>query len=157
MRRIELPNDRREPRAARLCAAPIVMLVLMGAGLMPAPAVHDIDWRTSPLDLDLRGYNGERFRFRCPSGKPEAGQVIGSVIYTDASSVCAAGVHAGAIRAASGGLLTIEIRPGQTGYAASLSHYVQSRSYEKFWSGSFLVLAPDSTSPSQLMQRNHQE
>jgi hypothetical protein len=95
------------------------------------------------LDLNLRGFNGERFRFRCPPGKAVPGQVIGSGPYTDGSSICAAGVHAGVIGAAGGGLVTIELRPGQAHYAASLSHYVQSEAYEKFWSGSFLVISPD--------------
>jgi LCCL domain len=113
------------------------------ATLTPAPAVHDIDWRTSPLDLNLRGLNGERFRFQCPSGKAKAGQVVGSGPYTDGSSICAAAVHAGVIHAASGGLVTIEVRPGEAHYEASWSHFIQSERYERFWSGSFLVLAPD--------------
>jgi hypothetical protein len=113
------------------------------ASLAPAPSVHDVDWGTSPLDLNLRGLNGERFRFRCPPGKAVPGQVIGSGPYTDGSSICAAGVHAGVIRAASGGLVTIEMRPGEEHYRAALSHYVQSESYDAFWSGSFLVISPD--------------
>ena len=58
---------------------PCVLLLLVAAGtalaqpLAPVPAVHDIDWRSSPLDLNLRGLNGERFRFRCPPGKPAPG------------------------------------------------------------------------------------
>jgi len=133
----------------RRLQVPVLLLVLLpvaplaGATPAPAPAVHEVDWRTSPLDLNLRGFNGERFRFRCPPGKAAAGQVTGSGPYTDGSSICAAGVHAGVIRAASGGLVTIEMRPGEAHYAASLSHYVQSEAYDKFWSGSFLVIAPD--------------
>ena len=115
----------------------------VAATLAPAPVVHDVDWRTSPLDLNLRGLNGERFLFRCPSGKATPGQVIGSGPYTDGSSICAAAIHAGVIRAASGGLVTIELRPGEAHYAGSSSHYVQSESYDRFWSGSFLVIAPD--------------
>ena len=124
----------------------------MGATLTPAPAVHDIDWRTSPLDLNLRGLNGERFRFHCPPGKAKAGQVIGRGPYTDGSSICAAAVHAGAIHAASGGLVTIEVRPGESHYDGSSNHFIQSESYERFWSGSFLVIAPDAADvpPSSL-------
>ena len=125
---------------AALCAVPAVAAVPE-----PLPAVHQVDWRTSPLDLNLRGLNGERFRFRCPAGKPAPGQVIGSGPYTDGSSICAAAVHAGAIRAATGGLVTIEVRPGEAHYTASLSHFLQSDAYEKFWSGSFLVIAPEAT------------
>ena len=129
----------RHPKA-RLLVAALSALGLIGAAVAPAPAIHEIDWRTSPLDLNLRGQNGERFCFRCPAGKVTAGVVIGSGPYTDGSSICAAGVHAGAIHPASGGVLTIEVRPGQTRYRGSLSHFVQSESYEDFWSGSFLVL-----------------
>ncbi len=122
-----------------------VLLALSAAAatLTPAPAVHDVDWGTSPLDLNLRGLNGERFRFHCPPGKPRPGQVIGSGPYTDGSSICAAAVHAGVINAASGGIVTIEVRPGEARYAASLSHFVQSEGYESFWSGSFLIIAPE--------------
>jgi hypothetical protein len=109
----------------------------------PVPVVNEIDWRTSPLDMNLRGFNGERFRFHCPPGKPAPGGVVGSGPYTDGSSICAAATHAGVLHAASGGLVTIEVRPGQTHYVASVSHYVQSAAYEQFWSGSFVVIAPD--------------
>ena len=122
--------------------------VLSSGALTPAPAVHEVDWRTSPLDLNLRGYNGERFRFRCLPGKPQVGQVTGSGPYADGSSICAAAVHAGVIHAASGGVVTIEVRPGQTNYVGSLSHYVQSDSYEPFWSGSFLVIRPEAAAAS---------
>jgi hypothetical protein len=122
-----------------------VLCAVAGAATAPAPlpAVHEVDWGTSPLDLNLRGLNGERFRFRCPAGKPGPGQVIGSGPYTDGSSICAAAVHAGVMSAASGGLVTIEVRPGEARYEASWSHYVHSESYEKFWSGSFLVIVPE--------------
>jgi hypothetical protein len=115
----------------------------------PSPAVHDIDWRTSPLDLNLRGLNGARFRFRCPPGKPAPGQVVGSGPYTDGSSICGAASHAGVIHPASGGLVTIELRPGETHYPASLSHFVQSVAYDQFWSGSFLVLSSDTAEVPQ--------
>jgi len=123
--------------------APAAAAALTSATLTPAPAVHEVDWRTSPLDLNLRGLNGERFRFHCPPGKPAPGQVLGSGPYTDASSICAAAVHAGALRAAAGGLVTIEVRPGQTHYLGSVSHYVESESFDEFWGGSFLVVGPD--------------
>ena len=137
-------------RLALLCAllaAGLPAAALTSATLAPAPAVHELDWRTSPLDLNLRGFNGERFRFHCPPGKPVPGQVIGSGPYTDASSICAAAVHAGVIRAATGGLVTIEVRPGQTRYVGSVSHYVQSEDFNEFWSGSFLVIAPEAAAP----------
>ncbi len=103
----------------------------------------DIDWQTSPLDLDLRGMNGERYAFRCPPGKPMPSRVAGSGPYTDDSSICTAGVHAGAIHAKDGGDVTIEIRPGQARYAGSDRNYIKSGDYEGTWDGSFVVLRVD--------------
>jgi hypothetical protein len=126
-----------------LLAAMLPCVPAIAVTVSPAPVVHEIDWRTSPRDLNLRGLNGERFRFRCPPGKAAPGQVIGSGPYTDGSSICAAAVHAGVIRTASGGLVTIEVRPGEAHYAASWSHYVQSESYDAPWRGSFVVVSPE--------------
>lgn len=138
----------------RLLTCLALGLSAAAAALTPAPAVHDVDWGTSPLDLDLRGLNGERFRFHCPSGTTKRGQLIGSGPYTDGSSICAAAAHAGVIKPASGGIVTIEIRPGEVRYQASWSHFIQSESYEGFWSGSFLVIAPDGVdSPSSAVPR----
>jgi hypothetical protein len=50
-------------------------------------------------------------------------------------------VHAGVLHAADGGLVAIEVRPGESHYAGSLEHYIRSESYDAFWSGSFLVIA----------------
>ena len=139
----------RYPGLLWLLLAPVApVTALASAPPAPAPMVHEVDWRTSPLDLNLRGLNGERFRFHCPPGKPAPGQVIGSGPYTDGSSICAAAAHAGVIRAASGGLVTIELRPGQRHYVGSVSHYVQSEEFDEFWSGSFLVIAPDPAAAS---------
>ena len=138
-----LPHSIATQTALALCAlAGLVSLKSQAwTPLTPAPAIHDIDWRSSPLDLGLRGFNGERFRFRCPPGKALPGQVTGSDPYTDGSSICAAAAHAGAIRMASGGVVTIEVRPGQARYPGTLSHYIRSEDYESFWSGSFLVIS----------------
>ena len=135
-------------RNRRLCAA-LLLAPLALAAAQPPAAAPEIDWRASPLDLNLRGLNGERFRFRCPPGKPAPGQVIGSGPYTDGSSICAAAVHAGALRPADGGMVTIELRPGQAHYGGSLSHYVQSESYEPYWSGSFLIVTDAAWPPGR--------
>ena len=138
------------PGAAYRCRNAAMALLGMGligvsVALTPptaSPAVNDIDWRSSPLDLDLRGLTGARYRFRCPPGKAPEGVVIGSGPYTDASSICAAGAHAGAIRPELGGLVTVEIRPGQSAYDGSLRHFVRSSSYRGPWSGSFVIVVP---------------
>ena len=126
-----------------------VALAACAARCLAAPGIQEIDWRSSPLDLNLRGLNGERFRFSCPPGKVAPGQVTGSDPYADGSSICAAAVHAGAIRAAVGGPVTIEIRPGERGYAGSFSHFIQSESYDALWSGSFLVITDAAAAPAR--------
>jgi LCCL domain len=101
--------------------------------------VRDIDWRTSPLDLNLRGFNGERFHFYCPPGKPAPGLVVGTRLYADNSAICAAATHAGALRTLAGGLVTIEICPGSSSYRGSNRHFVTSSAYNDLWGGSFIV------------------
>lgn len=118
------------------------------ADATPQPAMPQaVDWQTSPLDLDLRGMNGERYEFRCPPGKPQPSRVGGSGPYTDDSSICTAAVHAGVIHAKDGGVVAIEIRPGQPSYQGSQQNYIKSGDCGP-WSGSFLVL-PDRTSSSK--------
>ncbi|WP_139350254.1 LCCL domain-containing protein [Rhodanobacter sp. C03] len=124
----------------------LALLVVQGACHRAASStvLPTLDWQTSPLDLNLRGMNGDRYRFRCPSGKPRAGSVTGSGLYTDASSICGAAVHAGAIDAQRGGIVTIQILPGQPGYHGSMQNFLRSSDYPHPWSGSFAVLAtPD--------------
>ena len=136
----------------RLLGAAGVLLLLLGspcgiahaqiAGAQNSTA-QVIDWQTSPLDLDLRGMNGERYTFVCPPGKPQPSRVTGSGPYTDDSSICTAAVHAGVIRAKDGGDVAIEIRPGQDRYPGSEKNYVKSADYDHAWSGSFIVIRAD--------------
>jgi hypothetical protein len=130
-------------------AAVLALLVTLYACSPAAPDTQSVDWRTSPLDLDLRGMNGTRYRFRCPPGKPDPHLVTGSGPYTDASSICNAAVHAGAINALHGGLVDIQILPGQARYPGSTQNFVRSTDYPHPWDGSFVVLArsPPSGSP----------
>jgi hypothetical protein len=120
----------------------------------PADEVRDLDWRTSPLDLNLRGFNGERFHFHCPPGKPAVGLVVGTRLYADNSAICPTATHAGVLRPSAGGLVTIEICPGSSSYRGSDHHFVTSGAYEGPWGGSFIVwrgatdACPASTAPA---------
>ena len=131
------------PLAAALTLA-LVILSFEGhlTHAQSAPA-QTVDWQTSPLDLDLRGMNGEQYTFLCPSGRPQPSRVAGSGPYTDDSSICAAAVHAGAIHPKTGGTVTIEIRPGQKTFLGSAQNYITSTTYDHAWSGGFVVLAND--------------
>lgn len=100
-----------------------------------------LDWRTSVLDLNLRGMNGKSYRFRCPAGKPLPESVTGSGVYTDASAICAAAAHAGAIDSLRGGVVVIQILPGQRDYRGTTQNFIHSDDYTHDWGGSFAVLS----------------
>jgi hypothetical protein len=133
------------PTMNRPCAARVIAFVL----LMPLAACHHghaaalplIDWHTSPLDLNLRGMNGSTYLFRCPPGKPLPASVTGSGVYTDASSICAAAVQVGTINPQHGGLVMIQILPGQNDYRGRIQNFILSEDYGHAWGGSFVVLS----------------
>jgi hypothetical protein len=86
---------------------------------------------------DRRGQIGERFTVTCSAGGP-LGSLWGSGPYTDDSSVCTAGVHAGVITLAEGGDVTVAIAPGESSYEGSTANGVTSSNYGAF-DGSFVI------------------
>lgn len=85
-----------------------------------------------------RGLDGQRFEYDCPAGGV-LGFVWGTDVYTDDSSVCTAGVHVGVITLEEGGTVTIEIRPGQDAYEATMRNGVATLDYGP-WGGSYIVI-----------------
>jgi hypothetical protein len=84
----------------------------------------------------LRGKNGTRGIYICPPGGT-VGTVWGTGTYTDDSSICSAAVHAGKIKRAVGGRVTIEITPGLGKYIGSAANGVTSNTYGR-WTGSYV-------------------
>ena len=126
----------------RVALAIALMSALPGCQRTVAGApLPTVDWRTSPLDLNLRGMNGTGYLFSCPPGKPTPESVTGSGVYTDSSSICAAGVHAGVLNPQHGGVVMIEILPGQSDYRGSIQNFIFSSDYPQQWGGSFAVLS----------------
>jgi hypothetical protein len=122
-------------------AAAVAMPFSWSAALATASGPSmEIDWRTSALDLDLRGMNGERYDFRCPPRVGSVGRVVGSGPYTDISSICGASAQAGVIDPGSGGPVTIEVAPGADDYTGAIRNGIRSESLHAHWSGSFIVL-----------------
>jgi len=101
----------------------------------PLPDLHDVTWHTTAGSL--RGRDGMHFPVACPPGG-SPGSVWGSNPYTDDSSVCTAGVHAGVISLEVGGTVTIEIAPGARVYRGCLRNGVRTHSWGRY-SGSFRV------------------
>jgi hypothetical protein len=88
--------------------------------------------------VEYRGRDGERVKVECaPNRMPLS--LWGTGPYTDDSSICTAGVHAGVITLEDGGEVEIEIAPGQDSYEGGESNGVESRPYGE-WAGSFVVL-----------------
>ena len=83
-----------------------------------------------------RGQNGLRVSLDCTSGNSAVYTVWGTGTYTDDSSVCMAGVHAGRISATEGGTVRIEISAGRESYEGSEANGVTSLSYGP-WDGSY--------------------
>jgi hypothetical protein len=83
----------------------------------------------------FRGETGRRLALVCPPGRP-SGDVYGTDVYTDDSSVCAAAVHAGAITSEKGGPVTVVIGGEQKRYQGSSRNGVTSREFAA-WPGSF--------------------
>lgn len=126
-------NMRGNFKLRHISLAALVVLLLATASF----AQQAINWSTQ-ADL-LRGRNGLRVSYRCPSNGTASSRLWGSGIYTDDSSICTAAVHAGVINVRDGGVVTIEIQPGSSSYAASYRNGINSHSYGS-WRGSFVVI-----------------
>jgi hypothetical protein len=92
------------------------------------------------------GFPGGRFVYGCPANG-SAGSVWGTGTYTDDSSVCTAAVLDGKIALASGGTVTIEVKPGQSSYHGSTANGITSDSYGSY-SGSFAIVSATRTVPA---------
>jgi LCCL domain len=111
--------------------------------ITPAPSsdVFPCDSPAAPWSVnacDRRGSGGLTFQYDCPPGGTP-GALWGDVVYTDGSSVCAAGVHAGVLTAVTGGTVDIVVRPARVGFVGTTRNGIASRSYDR-WGGSFEVV-----------------
>jgi hypothetical protein len=85
----------------------------------------------------LRGNDGTAFRVSCPANC-DKGSIYGTGVYTADTSICRAGIHAGAIPA-QGGTLTLVLQPGRLAYRGSEQNGISSRDYGKY-SRSFAIV-----------------
>jgi len=89
----------------------------------------------------LEGKDGTAFRVSCPANC-DKGSVYGTGIYTADTSICRAGIHAGAIPV-EGGTLSVVLQPGRLAYRGSEQNGIESRDYGKY-SRSFQVVTAGS-------------
>lgn len=84
---------------------------------------------------------GDTVEFQCPTGCTAGnGTVWGTDIYTSDSAVCVAAVHAGAITASEGGLVTVSVLPDQDAYMGSENNGITTNDYGS-WGLSYSVAA----------------
>ncbi|MBK7401306.1 MAG: hypothetical protein IPJ34_34890 [Myxococcales bacterium] len=111
-----------------------------GTGCAAGLCTSASGWATNAARLrGLACTPGERFAIRCPS-TPEVGNVWGTDLYTDDSSICTAAVHAGLLGLATGGDVAIELRPGATSYLGSKRNGIDSHVWAA-WGCSFVFLS----------------
>jgi hypothetical protein len=130
----------------RAAASTLLLLLASGCGSGDGDAAADgavavateveSDWTRNATEF--RDRVGERVAYRCSAeGSPDA--LWGTGPYTDDSSVCTAGVHAGVITVEEGGRVVIEISEGLDSYAGGSANGVDAQPWPA-WPGSFSVV-----------------
>ena len=79
------------------------------------------------------------FTFRCLAESGAVREIWGTDLYTYDSGICLAAVHSGRASRASGGIVTIRIKPGALNYFGSVRNGVSSSSYGS-WGGSYIFV-----------------
>ena len=104
--------------------------------LPAAPPATPLAW--SDTATRFRAQAGATLTFSCPpNGAP--GTVWGTDTYSDDSSICTAAAHSGRITRAAGGLVQIQITPGQPSYAGTMRAGETTRHFGAF-PGSFTLV-----------------
>jgi LCCL domain len=72
---------------------------------------------------------GKRYAFVCPASDGVAGAVYGTDVYTADSAVCAAAIHAGALKSGQPGSVTVVMGSGAESFRGSSRNGVTTRGY----------------------------
>jgi hypothetical protein len=97
----------------------------------PPGGATAVTWYTTTKEF-LNRPNGQRFSVSCPPYPGETISIWGTDVYTFDSGVCLAGVHVGVITLQHGGTVTIEMRPGQSLYPATVRNGISSQGYGQY-------------------------
>lgn len=111
--------------------------LLLGMAGSDAQAQGMITWTDSVQSLGLDVEPGRVHKMNCPPAGALSASVWGDGTYTHDSAVCVAAVHAGLFTAQNGGVVVLEMQPGQGSYAAATRNGVSSRSYGS-WTATFV-------------------
>lgn len=82
------------------------------------------------FQADSDKFIGQRFVFNCPAANVRTvdAALVGSDVYPSDSPLCVAATHAGAIDDA-GGVIVVQLNPGQDAYVGSDRHGIESASF----------------------------
>ena len=94
----------------------------------------EITWRANAVHW--RGLDSAQRIVQCP-GSRTGGLIWGRDVYADESAICPAAVHAGLIKVATGGAVTLRIERGREFYPGGVRHSVRSDSTADKLNGSF--------------------
>jgi hypothetical protein len=81
---------------------------------------------------------GATFQVACPPGCADTGGLWGTDVYTADSSICRAGIHAGAI-STGGGVVPVQVQDGRPAYRGTARNGIQSNDFRDYGK-SFAVL-----------------
>ncbi len=123
---------------------PASFIFLWGDALdSPAPAIQ----ASSATQLDSwNGQAGRVLTFHCPA-RFELQPVSGTDVYTDDSAVCSAAVHAGVIKQAHGGMVTVKLQAEPSSFSASTRHGITSFAMDGWKGQSFTFVATPADTP----------
>ncbi|HET6281177.1 MAG TPA: LCCL domain-containing protein, partial [Polyangia bacterium] len=77
------------------------------------------------------GAPGATFQVACPPGCADTGGLWGTDVYTADSSICRAGIHAGAI-STGGGVVPVQVQDGRPAYRGSARNGIQSNDFRDY-------------------------
>lgn len=107
------------------------------SGVTSSEPTQSAEETPNPITWDdgagaYRGRLGQSFLFDCPPNGAVSNHIYGSRVYTIDSKICTAAVHEGRITAKDGGVIRIEIMPGQLEYYAADKNGVPTRRYGQY-------------------------
>src|SRR5262245_56337180 len=134
-----LRRARREADRMRTLRA--VLLVLGGVLLLAAQsslAQTRLGITAAQRAGDYRAFAGKRLTFVCPATDGATAPLSGTDTYTKDPPICAAAIHAGALKAGQAGVVSIDIGNGAKEFRGSQRNGLTSRSYGA-WPYSYTV------------------
>lgn len=149
----------------RHAAARLAPALLLGVGLLAAPARLHAQQAASPAAdtpageaslLDLgdcpdtpSGFEqGNTYACMCPSSPPAA-TIYGTAVYSNDSNICAAAIHAGALREGVSGQVVLQVVSSPPVFRGKTQSGIKSEAWPKPTASAFQFFQTNQASPSK--------